>query len=258
MPENKSEFNPSSTIEPDKPPVNSNEIVPDIYKDSFTLDFSISILMKLLIGTTILLGILSIGLNIYYHTYNNLAYITSLFDMDTEWNIPTRYASGILVLAAFLFFVVFIVKRKTKDKFTLYWLGLAIIFFIMGLDESISLHEQTSQFFRGSVENLHFAWVIPGTIFVLAFGIIYLKFFLSLEARWKKLFFLSAFIFISGALGMELVTNFYQESAGQENLTYSLLTTFEELLEKGGIVLLIYTLLAYLKHLNLSYRINIK
>jgi hypothetical protein len=227
-------------------------------EDKSVLEFRISALIKFLIAATVLLAVLSIGFNIYFHTYNDLAYINSLFDFDSEWNIPTRFASELLFISSVLFFVVYRVKKKMKDKFKLHWLFLAVIFLVMAVDESVSLHEQTSQFLRGSVKDLHFAWVIPGTIFVIVFGIAYLKFFFNLETRWKKLFFLSAAIFISGALIMEIVGNFYQARAGQDNLMYSMLTNFEELLEFSGVILLIYSLSTYLMHLSPTYKIILK
>jgi hypothetical protein len=222
------------------------------------LEFRISSLMKLLIGLTVVLVVLSVVLSIYHYMFSNLGYIRFLFDLDSEWNIPTRFASELLVVAALLFFIVYRIKNKTKDKYRYHWFVLALIFLLMALDESVMLHEQTSQFLRGSFGNLYFAWVIPGAIFVLVFTIAYLKFFFSLESRWKKLFFFSAFIFVSGALGMEVIGNYYQAAAGQDNLTYAMLTNFEELLEFAGVVLLIYGLTTYLMHLNQCYLIELK
>jgi hypothetical protein len=227
-----------------------------MHEDKTLLQFNISFLITILVAVTLLLIVLSVALNIYYHKYNDLAYITFLFDLDSEMNIPTRYASELLAISGFLFFFVYRVKRKLRDKFTFHWLFLSFIFFLMALDESVMLHEQTSQFFRGIVPNLDFAWVIPGSLLVLVFVIAYLKFFFNLEPRFRKLFFLSAFIFVSGALGMEIVGNFYQAQAGQDNIIYSMMTNVEESLEMAGAVLLIYSLTVYLMHLGPNYRIE--
>jgi hypothetical protein len=218
----------------------------------------ISSIIKLFAIVTFALLVLSLGSNIYYYLTNDLAYFKSLFDLDSEQNLPTRIASGLLIIASFLFFTVYAVKNRSKDKFRYHWFILSLIFFVMAMDESLMLHEQTSQFLRGTISGLYFAWVIPGAIFVLLFAAAYLKFFLNLESRWKKLFFFSAFIFLSGALGMELVTNFYQNTAGQENIVYSLLTNFEELLEFSGVILLIYSLATYLMHLSPLISIELK
>jgi uncharacterized BrkB/YihY/UPF0761 family membrane protein len=228
-----------------------------MHEDKSVLKFRISSLIKALVGITVLLALLSVGMNIYYYTFDNLGYIKSLFDLDTEGNISTRFASELLVIASVLFFIVYRTKRKLKDRFSLHWLFLSVIFILMALDESVMLHEQTSQFLRGTIENLHFAWVILGTLFVIVFGLAYLKFFMNLEKRWKILFFSSAFIFLTGALLLEIVGNFYQASAGQDNLTYSMIANIEELFEFGGVILLIYSLSSYLEQLNQYFLIEI-
>lgn len=221
------------------------------------LRINISSLIKVLTLITLLLIILSVAANIFYYTYKDYGYFAFLFNLDKEANIPTRFASELLVIASLLFFVIYKIKSRTDREFLINWLILSIIFLLMALDESVQLHEQTSQYIKGYVKDLHFAWVIPGSIFVLIFAAGYLKFFLSFNDQWKKLFFLSAFIYLSGALGMEMVGNFYQDIAGQDNLQYVLITNIEETLEFAGVILLIYTLFSYLLSLSSSYKVDI-
>jgi hypothetical protein len=229
-----------------------------MHEDKSILSFGISGFIKTISAIVILLLLLSVATSIYYYNYNDLEYFNMLFSLDKENNIPTRFSSGLLVIASLLFFIIYTIKRKAEEKFTFNWFFLSVIFLLMGLDESVQLHEQTSQFFRKYVKGLHFAWVIPGIIFVLFFGLAYLKFFLNLEMRWKKLFLFSALLYVGGALGVELISNFFQASHGQDNLGYAMLTNFEEILELSGTTLLIYSLLAYLKNISPCYRIDLK
>lgn len=221
------------------------------------LRINISSVIKILTIITVLLIILSVATNIFYYTYNDYGYFAFLFNLDKEANIPTRFASELLLIASFLFFVIYRIKSRNEREYLINWLLLSIIFLMMALDESVQLHEQTSQFVKGYVKDFHFAWVIPGSIFVLIFAVGYIKFFLSFNYRWKKLFFLSAFVYLAGALGMEVVGNFYQDAAGQDNLQYVLITNIEETLEFAGVILLIYTLFSYLQSLSSSFKIDI-
>jgi len=221
------------------------------------LRINISSIIKALTIITLVLIVLSVGTNIFYYTYRDYGYLAFLFNLDKESNIPTRFASELLAIASLLFFIIYRIKRRMDRRFLINWLILSIIFLLMALDESVQLHEQTSQYIKGYVHGLHFAWVILGFAFVLIFTIAYLKFFLSFTDRWKKLFFLSAFVYLSGALGMEMVGNFYQNVAGQDNIQYVLIANIEESLEFAGVILLIYTLFSYLLSISNTFKVEL-
>ncbi len=54
---------------------------------------------------------------------------------------------------------------------------------------------------------------------------------------------LSAFIFLSGAVGMEMLAGPYVAQHGVETLTYRLMTNLEEALEGFGIAVFIWSIL---------------
>ncbi|MCH6258321.1 hypothetical protein MLD52_17295 [Puniceicoccaceae bacterium K14] len=60
------------------------------------------------------------------------------------------------------------------------------------------------------------------------------------------LFVSSGLIYVSGAIGFELIAGKYDEQFGEETLMYSFLYTCEELLEMFGVALFIYALLVYI------------
>lgn len=179
-------------------------------------------------------------------------FVVGLFDLDKEMNVPTFFSSMTLMASSLLFFIVARIKKRESDKFSLNWLVLSIIFLLLSADEFMALHEQTSQFFRGTkIGNfIHFGWVILAAIFLLFFLLSYIKFFFHLSNRFKKLFLLSAVIYIWGAVGMELVGGIYATHFGQHNLGYFILTNIEETFEMSGVVLLIYSLLHYIKEIS--------
>ena len=95
---------------------------------------------------------------------------------------------------------------------------------------------------------LHYAWVVPGLVFVAAVGIIYCRFLFSLPRRTQFLFLLAATIFVSGAIGVEMLSGAQAYEAGEENFNYALIVTLEEFLEMLGVVVLIRALLEYIEN----------
>ena len=94
---------------------------------------------------------------------------------------------------------------------------------------------------------LHYAWVLPGMAFVGLIGIIYLRFLLSLPRKTQRLFVLSAFVFVLGAIGVEMLSGASASQAGEETFDYALIVTIEEFLEMLGVVVLIRALLEYIE-----------
>jgi len=172
------------------------------------------------------------------------------FDVNTESNIPTYYNTLILVIIAVLAFVIASVKRAQKDKYRNEWFLLAIVFLIMSIDEASVIHEKFSILLKSmpNVDGLFaYKWVIGGIFVVLVLGLLFLRFFLHLDNRNKILLFLSSAIYLTGALGSEMISGRYQAMYGTKNFTYSAMTTFEESFEWFGITLMIFTLLTYMQ-----------
>jgi hypothetical protein len=145
--------------------------------------------------------------------------------------------------------IIAIDHTRNRRSYSLHWTGLALIFALLSLDEAMSLHEMTTQplqsFFSTSGPLL-FAWVIPALVFVTAFGLMYLKFLIYLAPRTRYFFLLSGFVYIFGALGMEMVGSAYVSNHGHD-LTYGILASLEEILEMSGIAVFIFSLLDYLE-----------
>ena len=144
-------------------------------------------------------------------------------------------------------FIAFSHKKNGKNYFR--WMGLAIIFMFLSVDEITSIHESFGQAIRAgySVSGfLYFAWVIPYGLALTVFLVAYYKFLLGLPKNIMLLFILSGGVFISGAMGVESFGGRHYEIYGNANITYAIFYTIEEFLEMLGIVLFIYTLLTYI------------
>jgi len=172
------------------------------------------------------------------------------FNMDAEANVPTYFNTIILFIPALLFAAIAVTKFMDKDKFRIHWAGLSLLFLYLSIDEASVLHEKLIKPMRSMMDLggiFYFAWVVPGIAFVVVVGLMYLRFFLNLETKFKILFFTSIFLYFGGVLGGEMVSGYFAESIGQKNFTYSVASSLEESIELIGASMLIYTLLAYIK-----------
>lgn len=170
------------------------------------------------------------------------------FDLDQEANIPTYFATMILLLAALLFAIIGMLKPSTKGAFARQWQGMGLIFFFLSLDEAAVLHERfigIFQLFLKPTGFFYFGWVILAIPLVIVTGIAYFRFFLHLPPKMKVLFVVSAFFYLAGAVGMEMVGGWFAEHYGENRPLYNVITTVEEIMEMTGIITLIYTLLLY-------------
>lgn len=196
----------------------------------------------LLIANLIGIGIRSVP------GHGSVEKLIQIFDFNTEQNLPTLYSSLSLMFSAFLLLLIAI-QHKSVDSPYLHWLGLAIIFAFLSIDETASLHEKLGDPVREYLNTsglLFYAWVIP---YMLALGmiiLIYAKFLTRLPKRTMSLFIISGVIFVAGAIGCELLSGLQFELHGTNNALYRLIYTCEEFFEMFSIVIFIYALFDYM------------
>lgn len=194
-----------------------------------------------------LLNLIGIFLNIGLG-YDTVFGFVTYFDFNTEGNVPTLFSSLLFLIAAMLVWVVTNFLKQEGKPYR-YWIGLIIILVFLSIDEIAQIHESLSHPIRTLLNTsgvLFYAWVIPYMALVILVGLIYSRFFWSLPARTKKLFMMSALLFVSGAIGLEMIGAYYDQTYGIANYTYSLLYTCEELLENIGVILFIYAVIDWL------------
>jgi hypothetical protein len=117
------------------------------------------------------------------------------------------------------------------------------------LDEVGKLHERLIDPMRGLINGkgfLYFGWIVPASILVALIGLYYLKFLFHLPIKFRKLFILSAVVFLGGSIGMESVGGYYVSHYTIDDIIYQSLATIEESLEMLGIVIFIHAVLSYI------------
>jgi hypothetical protein len=172
-----------------------------------------------------------------------------MFSVNLEESIPTWYSTLLLFTAAMLLTVIAIGKRVGRDRYTVYWAGLAIIFVYLSIDEGAAIHEIFSDLIEDRFNTsgfLSFGWLVVAIPVVLVFGLLYLRFLLHLPTRTRNLLIVAGALYIGGAIVVESISANQYDLGGGVTLLYLAIATVEELFEMLGVVLLIYALLAYL------------
>jgi hypothetical protein len=167
--------------------------------------------------------------------------VYDLFDLNNEWNIPTFYSALLLLFAAIILAVIAVQKAKDKESFVRHWTFLSLGFLYMALDEAMSFHERLvfpirQLFGDRDLGYFNLAWVIPAVPLILILGLCYLPFLLHLPWRTRICFIVAAFIYLSGAVGFEMLDG---------RFAVRWFSTVEESLEMAGAVCFIWALLKY-------------
>lgn len=182
---------------------------------------------------------------IFYFDHRRLSQLARLFDLGAERNIPTLYSSAALLCCAALLALIASAKNNGESR---QWWGLALIFCFLCADEAFAFHERLIhplQTLFNVSGPLYYAWVIPYGILVGLFVALYGGFTLRLPSATRRLFLLAGAMYLSGALGFELIEGIYSSRAG--DTLFAVLITFEECLEMSGIIVFIYALMSYLE-----------
>lgn len=203
------------------------------------------------------------GQLMFYMTGNKLYGLVLLFDVDTEYNIPTFFSMLLLLFAALLLSVITILERKRTASHVLHWAILSFGFLFMAIDEVVAIHERLVNPLRrmlgpGNPGVFNFAWVIPGISLVLILALFFLKFWLRLPAKTRLTFLVASATYIGGCIGFELIGGHFAKLHGIHNFAYSVLTTVEESLEMAGVIFFIWGLLVYLadNYKEVQFRLN--
>lgn len=225
------------------PPVTSPEVKINLFPRR-TIQFLFFVVLGLVLLS--LIGQFTVYFLPNYPLRNNFA---QLFNVDLERNIPTMYSASALLFCSILLAIIANAKKIAGNTYLRHWTGLSIIFLYLSLDEALIIHDKLIKPLRSTFNAsgfLYFTWVIPGAIFVLVCLLAFLKFLTHLPAQTRRLFLIAGLIFVTGALGVEMVGGYYSNLYGERNIGYAIITTIEELLEMLGIVAFIYALLSYM------------
>ena len=209
----------------------------------------------------LLLSAHAIGLVMTYgFGHDHVWGLVPLFNFGLEANVPTFYESSLFMLNGLLFLFLWRLGNP-GDKERKVWLLLAVVFFFLAVDEFAMVHELLIAPVRQNLRTgglLFFAWVMPYLVLVVFLGAWIAPSLWRLGTRLRLLFGMSAAVFVSGAVGLEMLGGRYYQSQGQTvDLTYRLFQTAEEAMECTGLLILTYTLLELVSTRVSKVQINI-
>ena len=180
--------------------------------------------------------------------------VIEIVDFGCEHNIPTLYSSCTLVASSGLLLGMALLHKRNGSAYFL-WIGLAVVFLFLSVDEIASIHERLAIPVRKSLGTsglLFYAWVIPYGVGLTVFLGLYTPFLISLPRRTAFLFILSGAIYVSGAIGLEMLGGKQADLLGgswhavTQDAFYVLLSTCEELCEMLGIAVFVYAILSHM------------
>ena len=186
----------------------------------------------------------------------SLYHFMIFFDLNQENNIPTLFST--LLLGSISVLLVLICKSEKNKFLKLNWRLLSLIFLFLCFDEFLSIHEMLIGPVGKALDTsglLFFAWVIPYGILVLLLFFVFLRFLLKLPRKIGIMFITAGFIYVFGALIMELPEGWIAEKYGVDTFWFLIIVIVEEILEMLGLIYFIYALLTYM---SLTLRIDIR
>jgi hypothetical protein len=167
------------------------------------------------------------------------------FALGGEGNIPAFYSAVALLLAGVLLLFIARLKFDDGDRHRRGWLGLGLGFSFMALDEATQIHELLYRV--PGFDSGEWLWIVPFGILLLIIGLTFLRFLLDLDRTYRRLFLLSAVLFLGGAMGVELIADVTIGGTSQgASWPATLFTGVEETLEMAGVALFIVSLIRYL------------
>ena len=122
---------------------------------------------------------------------------------------------------------------------------MSVVFLLMSLEETVGLHERLIRPLSLALRPtgyFRFAWMIVGIPIVLVVGMAFVPLLLSLPRRIGLLFVAAGTVFVSGAIGMEMVGGAVYDRDGWASPRYQAIIHLEESMEMIGVILFIYGL----------------
>jgi hypothetical protein len=170
------------------------------------------------------------------------------YELTFENNFPAIFSTILLLIASYYIGIIAINKAKSRDRSSVYWIGLFVVFFFLAVDEYWGFHESFDRYIRENITSDHpFAhnWIYSGIILVLLFAVAFWRFFWRLPPKTRMGILLSALLYVGGALGFEIIGSIFIPSQEPPEVLFLMITTVEETLEMVGMIVFIHVLRAY-------------
>lgn len=210
-------------------------------------------LIWVIVGATILVAVACATRDVvaFFGGFTSPQFVLSALKLDAELAIPPWYSGCLMFLCGLLALILGWRAKATGNRDFLWWIVLGLGLIYMSADETAALHERLMNVVSKHIQTcglFTFSWLVVGIPAVIVVGLLFVPFLLRQEPRTRWLLILSGGIFLSGAIGCEMLGGLAASTYGTFNtLPYLLASTLEELLEFAGFTLLAVTLLLRLR-----------
>jgi hypothetical protein len=184
--------------------------------------------------------------------------IIDLFNVNMELSIPTWYSGILLFACALTSYVISKIDLNIRNK--PFWRFIAFTFVFLSIDELAEVHEKIGHYLGYVIETsgiFHFKWVLVYVPILIILGLVFIKFFRRVDRKLFRYMFLSAVVFIAGAVGFEMISAGWADIHGQENMVFMAVSAIEEFFEMLGASIFIYATLDYIKRVKISKNLEI-
>jgi hypothetical protein len=171
-------------------------------------------------------------------------WIIDLFRLNKEGNLPSFFSGLLLLIATGLLAVIWQVRGIGRGS----WLAMAGVFGFLSYDELFALHGRIIDPLRdlGDLPGVFSsAWIPAYAALGLAVGGLFWSLWRQLDNPHRRRFATAAFIYLTGAVGFEMLGGL-RYSGSEAAFVHSLLDTAEESLELTGLIVFIHALLSLL------------
>jgi hypothetical protein len=175
--------------------------------------------------------------------------VVNLLDSDQKLNFPTTLKLLLMLTSTGLFALVGLATAERRARVR--WLGMAVIFGLVTLDEFTYMHQRLSDAIHDAVGTggvLRFAWIVVYLPLLVVVAIVYLPFWRNLARRLRYQLLAAAILFAGGSAGVELAKGALYDD-DQWSLTFGLVASVSDSLELIGLALLVAALLEYVTSL---------
>ncbi|MBY5161230.1 hypothetical protein [Salsipaludibacter albus] len=173
--------------------------------------------------------------------------VLRMIDVHREESLPTFVNTVLLIGLSFAVVLVLGLGRDPDDTppgGRVGWSVVGLAALAMAADEALVLHERLllpigTLAASAGIETGSYRWILPGVV-VAAIGVaVFVRWSVALPSGIRREFLLAMAIFATGALGVEAVSGWIDNSRGIGRL-YHLVTGLEELLEMSGVLVAIH------------------
>lgn len=182
------------------------------------------------------------------------AELVRVLDIGGEAAAATWFTIATMLAVVAVAVLIAVVERRASSPVWRWWIGVAIVFAYASIDEQLQLHEMLVQPTRDllniSSGPLWLAWVVPALVLVVVLSLVFSRFVAGLPARTRTGFVVAIGLWLSGAIGVEMIdaaTIEWREAMSpvRSHLVSAVITALEETAEMIGIALVLHTLLGY-------------